>query len=75
VLKSLSSDPELGAVRGERAVRRLWAACGLPDFRKTGPEQHARLAARLFAFLNSGDGPHPAHLVCRAARAAGPSPG
>jgi ATP-dependent RNA helicase SUPV3L1/SUV3 len=46
VLKSLSSDPELGAVRGERAVRRLWAACGLPDFRKTGPEQHARLAAR-----------------------------
>jgi ATP-dependent RNA helicase SUPV3L1/SUV3 len=59
VLKSLSSDPELGAVRGERAVRRLWAACGLPDFRKTGPEQHARLAARLFAFLNSGDGRIP----------------
>ena len=56
VLKALSSDPNLGAVRGERAVRRLWAACGLTDFRKTGPEQHARLVARLYAFLNSGDG-------------------
>jgi len=59
VLKAISSDPTLGAVRGERAVRRLWAACGLPDFRKTGPEQHARLAARLFAFLNEGDGRIP----------------
>jgi len=59
VLKALSSDPTLGLVRGERAVRRLWAACGLPDFRKTGPEQHARLAARLFAFLNEGDGKIP----------------
>ncbi|HEY0114984.1 MAG TPA: helicase-related protein, partial [Allosphingosinicella sp.] len=59
VLKSLSSDPELGVVRGEPAVRRLWAACGLPDFRKTGPEQHGRLVARLFQFLNGGDGRIP----------------
>ncbi|HEY0114346.1 MAG TPA: helicase, partial [Allosphingosinicella sp.] len=46
-------------VRGEPAVRRLWAACGLPDFRKTGPEQHGRLVARLFQFLNGGDGRIP----------------
>jgi ATP-dependent RNA helicase SUPV3L1/SUV3 len=59
VLKALSSDPTLSEVRGERAVRRLWAACGLPDFRKTGPEQHARLVARLFDFLNGGDGRIP----------------
>jgi ATP-dependent RNA helicase SUPV3L1/SUV3 len=54
VLKALSSDPVVAALRGERAVRRLWSACGLPDFRKTGPEQHARLVARLFEFLNTG---------------------
>ena len=39
--------------------RRLWAACGLPDFRKTGPEHHARLVARLFAHLSEGDGRIP----------------
>ncbi|WP_279338417.1 helicase-related protein, partial [Sphingosinicella sp. YJ22] len=56
VLKSLAIDPAVaGQVRGERAVRRLWAACGLPDFRKTGPEGHGRLVARLFDFLNQGD--------------------
>lgn len=56
VLKSLAIDPAIaGQVRGERAVRRLWAACGLPDFRKTGTEQHGRLVARLFDFLNQGD--------------------
>jgi ATP-dependent RNA helicase SUPV3L1/SUV3 len=54
VLKALSSDPRFGATKGETAVRRLWAACGLPDFRKTGPEQHARLVARLFEFLSTG---------------------
>jgi ATP-dependent RNA helicase SUPV3L1/SUV3 len=60
VLKSLSIDPAIaGMVRGERAVRRLWAACGLPDFRKTGPDQHARLVARLFEFLNTGEGRIP----------------
>jgi len=59
VLKALSSDPTLSDVGGERAVRRLWAACGLPDFRKTGPEQHARLVARLFEFLNTRDGRIP----------------
>ena len=40
-------------------MRRLWAACGLPDFRKTGPEHHARLVARLFAHLSEGDGRIP----------------
>jgi ATP-dependent RNA helicase SUPV3L1/SUV3 len=59
VLKALSSDPKVGTLRGERAVRRLWAACGLPDFRKTGPEQHARLVARLFEFLEAGSGHIP----------------
>jgi ATP-dependent RNA helicase SUPV3L1/SUV3 len=40
-------------------VRRLWAACGLPDFRKTGPEHHARLVARIYTHLTEGDGRIP----------------
>jgi ATP-dependent RNA helicase SUPV3L1/SUV3 len=60
VLKLLSGDAavRLAATSGQR-VHRLWAACGLPDFRKTGPEQHARLVARIFEHLSSGDGHIP----------------
>jgi ATP-dependent RNA helicase SUPV3L1/SUV3 len=61
VLKRLAEDGEVAPrARGYEAVRRLWAACGLPDFRKTGPEHHARLVARLYLHLSEGDGfiPH-----------------
>jgi ATP-dependent RNA helicase SUPV3L1/SUV3 len=60
VLKRLAGDAE---VRSRAAspdrVRRLWAACGLPDFRKTGAEHHARLVARIFSHLSEGDGRIP----------------
>ena len=53
VLKILAADPELaGRAAAPDLVRRMWAACGLPDFRKTGPEHHARLVARIFAHLS-----------------------
>ena len=56
----LAGDPEVARARDRaRAVRRLWAACGLPDFRKTGPEHHARLVARIFSHLSEGDGRIP----------------
>src|SRR5688500_4537641 len=60
VLKFLAGDTEIRdrAVGAER-VRRLWAACGLPDFRKTGPEHHARLVAKLYLHLSEGDGRIP----------------
>ncbi len=60
VLKILAGDPDVHA-RSATAdtVRRLWAACGLPDFRKTGPEHHARLVARIFTHLSEGDGRIP----------------
>ncbi|WP_156678301.1 helicase-related protein [Sphingomonas profundi] len=45
--------------RGARAVGRLWAACGLPDFRKTGAEPHARLVGRVYRHLSEGDGHLP----------------
>ncbi|MET1112055.1 MAG: helicase-related protein, partial [Allosphingosinicella sp.] len=60
VLKRLGEDPDVAArALGQEAVRRLWAACGLPDFRKTGPEHHARLVARLYLHLSEGDGRIP----------------
>jgi ATP-dependent RNA helicase SUPV3L1/SUV3 len=60
VLKRLAEDPEIKArAAGPDGVRRLWAACGLPDFRKTGPEHHARLVGRIFLHLSEGDGRIP----------------
>ena len=59
VLRYFASDPVIRARDGETNVRRLWAACGLPDFRKTGPEHHARLVARIFTHLSEGDGHIP----------------
>ena len=44
---------------GVRAVSRLWSACGLPDFRKTGAEPHARLVGRVYRHLSEGDGHLP----------------
>ena len=46
VLKLLAEDPAIAARRGV-AARRLWAVCGLPDFRKVGPMHHARMVRRL----------------------------
>jgi ATP-dependent RNA helicase SUPV3L1/SUV3 len=60
VLKLLAADPEVYARATSRdLVRRLWAACGLPDFRKTGAEPHSRLVARLFLHLSEGEGRIP----------------
>jgi ATP-dependent RNA helicase SUPV3L1/SUV3 len=60
VLKILAGDPQVPACASSpELVRRLWAACGLPDFRKTGPEHHARLVARIFDHLSDGEGRIP----------------
>ncbi|HST37181.1 MAG TPA: helicase-related protein [Allosphingosinicella sp.] len=60
VLKVLAGDPEVAARATDPAlVERLWAVAGLPDFRKTGPEHHARLVAKLFGYLAEGHIPQP----------------
>ncbi|WP_332810690.1 helicase-related protein [Sphingomonas sp.] len=60
VLKRLAEDGETPARANSPArVQRLWAACGLPDFRKTGVDPHARLVARIFAYLTEGSGRIP----------------
>ncbi|GAA4008823.1 helicase-related protein [Sphingomonas swuensis] len=53
VLKALAEDPAIAARRGVQA-RRLWAACGLPDFRKVGPMHHARMVRRVFNYIVDG---------------------
>jgi ATP-dependent RNA helicase SUPV3L1/SUV3 len=58
VLKLIAEDPAIAATREQRA-RRLWAACGLPDFRKVGPMHHARMVRRLYGYI--AEGGHIAH--------------
>ncbi len=36
------------------STKRLWDACGLPDFRNSGSEHHAQLVARIFGHIGSG---------------------
>ena len=58
VLKLIAEDPAIAARKGTQA-RRLWAVCGLPDFRKVGPMHHARMVRRLFSYI--GEGGHVPH--------------
>ncbi len=58
VLKLLAEDPAIAATRGGKA-RKLWAVCGLPDFRKVGPMHHARMVRRLYSYV--GEGGHIPH--------------
>ncbi len=59
VLKRLADDPELRDRARGPMVARLWAACGLPDFRKVGADHHARLVGRIFRYLSEGSGHVP----------------
>ena len=60
VLKRLAEEEWVRArARHPRMVARLWAACGLPDFRKLGVDPHARFVAKLFQHLSEGNGHVP----------------
>ncbi len=55
VLKRLALEPKVIACsRDAWLVRRLMACCQLPDYRKTGAEQHSHLVSKLFSHLSSG---------------------
>ena len=58
VLKLVAEDPAIAARKAVQA-RRLWAVCGLPDFRKVGPMHHSRMVRRLFSYV--GEGGHVPH--------------
>ncbi|MEO8454393.1 MAG: helicase-related protein [Sphingomicrobium sp.] len=53
VLRLIAEDPAIVSRRGTQA-RRLWAVCGLPDFRKVGPMHHVRMVRRLFSYIAEG---------------------
>ncbi len=59
VLKRLSEAPEVRSRARGQMVARLWAACGVPDFRKLGADHHARFVGRLFRHLSEGAGHVP----------------
>ncbi len=64
VLKALATEPGIIArATSPAANARLWEACGLPDFRKTGADYHARLVARIFEYRMTGDGHIPARVM------------
>ena len=51
-LLTLSRDPDIrGMARGRKAVRLLWEACQIPDFRKLSDDTHTRLCARVFGHV------------------------
>ena len=60
VLKRLSEEAWVrDRARGAAGVRRLWAACQIPDFRKLGLDPHARFVERVFRHLSEGRGHVP----------------
>ena len=64
VLKLLAGEPwVMERAQGRPALQRLWGACGLPDYRRTGAQAHARLAGRMFRHLSEGQGHLPADWI------------
>lgn len=51
-LTALAREPGIRSLaQGSRAVRRLWDACQIPDFRKLADETHVHLCARVFQHI------------------------
>lgn len=64
ILKRLATEEEvLARLRSPAAIARLWEVCGLPDFRQTGAEFHARLVMKLFSWLSEANGRIPSSLI------------
>jgi len=53
-LATLARDPQIrAAASSPEALRLLWQACQVPDYRRLGDESHARLCARIFHALRA----------------------
>ncbi|HTQ13912.1 MAG TPA: helicase-related protein [Rhizomicrobium sp.] len=65
-LRILSGQEEFASMaRAPAAVRRLWGACQLPDFRKLAIDEHVKLVAQIFRFLMSEEGAIPEDWFAR----------
>jgi ATP-dependent RNA helicase SUPV3L1/SUV3 len=65
-LRILAANEEIAAMaRGPAAVKRLWDACQLPDFRKLSADEHVKLVAQIYRYLMSDDGVLPEDWFAR----------
>jgi ATP-dependent RNA helicase SUPV3L1/SUV3 len=65
-LKILAANDEFAAMaNGIGAVKRLWDACQLPDFRKLTPDEHVRLVGQIYRHLMSDEGALPEDWLAR----------
>ena len=63
-LRRLAADEEIARLaQNPDSVRLLWEVCQIPDFRKTMPEVHVRLLARVFRHLCCTGGRLPTDWV------------
>ncbi len=59
-LRILAGTEEFAEMaRGPAAVRRMWDACQLPDFRKLSADEHVKLVAQIYRYLMSDEGAIP----------------
>ena len=65
-LQSLARDEEIRELTpAPAALRLLWQACQLPDFRKLTPDEHSRLAGQIFRHLIGDEGVLPDDWLAR----------
>jgi ATP-dependent RNA helicase SUPV3L1/SUV3 len=65
-LQTLAHDEEIRALTpAPAALRLLWQACQLPDFRKLTPDEHTGLVGQIFRHLISADGVLPDDWLAR----------
>ncbi len=65
-LRILASIEEFAQMaRAPAAVRRLWDACQIPDFRKLNVDEHVKLVAQIYRYLMSDEGAMPEDWFAR----------
>jgi ATP-dependent RNA helicase SUPV3L1/SUV3 len=65
-LRILAAHDEIrDMARAPAAVKRLWDACQLPDFRKLSPDEHVKLVEQIYRHLMSDEGALPEDWLAR----------
>ncbi|HSC17373.1 MAG TPA: helicase-related protein [Rhizomicrobium sp.] len=65
-LRFLSAHDEIrGMATAPAAVKTLWDACQLPDFRKLSPDEHVKLVEQIYRHLMSDHGALPEDWLAR----------
>ncbi|HEY1838390.1 MAG: helicase-related protein [Rhizomicrobium sp.] len=65
-LRAIAAHEEFADMaRSTAAVRRLWDACQIPDFRKLNVDEHVKLVAQIYRYLMSDEGVLPEDWLAR----------